>query len=142
LSAYAAGEYAASADYFREVGKAAPLNEVYNNLAAAENRLNLPAAVDDFRRALDGDQNDAGYLFNLALALVKNKSFDQASKRLEEVVKRDPDDEEARALLNRAERHEAASSNAEPMPAERLKNNFDVTAFRQLKAMLQPKGNQ
>jgi tetratricopeptide (TPR) repeat protein len=142
LSAYAAGEYAASADYFREVAKAAPLNEVYNNLAAAENRLNLPAAVDDFRRSLDRDQNDSAYLFNLALALVKNKSFDEASKRLEEVVKRDPDDEEARALLNRAERHEVASSNGEPMPAERLKDNFDVTAFRQLKAMLQPKGTR
>jgi tetratricopeptide (TPR) repeat protein len=139
LSAYTAGEYAASADYFREVGKTAPLNEVYNNLAAAENRLNLPSAVDDFRRALDGDQNDTVYLYNLGLALIKHKSFDEASKRLGELVNRDPDDDEARVLLNRAERHEAAASDGAPLPPERLKDNFDVAAFRQLKAMLQPK---
>lgn len=142
LSAYAAGQYAASADYFREVAKTAPLNEVYNNLAAAENRLNLPAAIDDFRRALDGDRNDTAYLFNLALALLKNKSFDAATERLEELVNRDPDDAEARALLDRAERHEAASAESGPLLAERIKDNFDVTAFRQLKAMLQPKGAQ
>ena len=86
LSNYAAGNYAASADYFREVAKTVPLKEVYNNLGAAENRLNLPSAVDDFRHALDGDPNDTAYLFNLGLALVKNKYFDEASKRLEDLV--------------------------------------------------------
>jgi tetratricopeptide (TPR) repeat protein len=142
LSSYAAGEYAVAADYFREVAKTAPLNEVYNNLAAAENRLHLPSAVDDFRRALDGDQNDTAYLFNLGLALLENKSFEEASKRLRELVNRDPDDDEARALFNRAERHGTASADKAPMPPERLKDNFDVTAFRQLKAMLQPKALQ
>ncbi|MGI9072072.1 MAG: tetratricopeptide repeat protein [Bryobacteraceae bacterium] len=138
LSAYSAENYGESADYFREIAKTVPLNEVYNNLAAAENRLNLPVAVDDFRRALDGDRNDAAYLFNLGLALVKNKYFDEASKRLEQLANRDPDDAEARALLDRAERHEAVSANSEPLPPERLKDKFDVTAFRQLKAMLRP----
>jgi len=140
LSAYAAGDYAASASYFREVAKTAPMNEVYNNLGAAENRLSLPSAVDDFRRALDGDRNDAVYLFNLGLALLKNKSFDEASKRVTELLARDPDDAEARALLDRAERHDAGSANSEPLPPERLKDNFDEAAFRELKAMLQPKG--
>lgn len=137
-SAYSAGNYAASADYFREVSKTAPLNEVYNNLAAAENRLSLPAAIDDFRRALDRDRNDTDYLFNLCLALVKNKYFDEASKRLAELVNRDPDDAEARALLERAQRREAASVNTEPLPPERLKDNFDVTALYQLKGRLPP----
>jgi tetratricopeptide (TPR) repeat protein len=138
LSAYAAGNYAVSAEYFREVAKTVPLNEVFNNLAAAENRLNLQSAVDDFRRALDGDRNDTAYLFNLGLALVKNKYFDEASKRLGELVNRDPDDAEARALLDRAERHGAGSADSEPLPPERVKDNFDITAFRQLKAMLRP----
>ncbi|MGI8962755.1 MAG: tetratricopeptide repeat protein [Bryobacteraceae bacterium] len=138
LSAYAAGNYGISAEYFREVLKAVPLNEVYNNLAAAENRLNLPSAIDDFRRALDGNRNDPVYLFNLGLALIRNKYFDEASKRLGELVNRDPDDAEAHALLDRAERHEAASTNSSPLPPERLKNNFEVTAFRQVKAMIRP----
>jgi tetratricopeptide (TPR) repeat protein len=138
LSAYSAGNYGASVDYFREIAKTVPLNEVYNNLAAAESRLNLPAAIDDFRRALDGDRNDTAYLFNFGLALIKNKYFDEASKRLGELVNRDSDDADARALLDRAQRHEAASADSEPLPPERLKDNFDVTAFRQLKAMLRP----
>lgn len=137
-SAYASGNYAAAADYFREVAKAVPLNEVYNNLAAAENRLNLASAIDDFRRALDGDRNESVYLFNLGLALVKNQHFDEASKRLEELVNRDPDDAEAHALLDRAEQHEAASAGSAPLPPERLKDSFDVIAFHQLKAMLRP----
>jgi tetratricopeptide (TPR) repeat protein len=142
LSAYSAGNYGASVDYFREIAKTVPLNEVYNNLAAAENRLNLPAAVDDFRRALDGDRNDTAYLFNFGLALIKNKYFDEASKRLGELVNRDSDDADARALLDRAQRREAASADSEPLPSERLKDNFDVTAFRHLKAVLRPRAVQ
>ncbi len=49
LAAYDEGDYSASANYFREIAKSFSLNEVYNNLGAAENRLNQPNAVDDFR---------------------------------------------------------------------------------------------
>ncbi len=139
LSAYGAGDYTAAANYFQEVIKVFPLNEVYNNLGAAENRLNLPVAIDDFRRALDGDQNDPVYLFNLGAALLKNNYFDEASKRLQAVVDRSPEDSEALSLLDRAQRRESSAAGAKPLATERLKENFDETAFRQLKAMLQPK---
>ena len=140
LSAYRTADYQAAANYFREVAKMFPLNEVYNNLAAAENQLNLPAAIDDFRRALDGDPNDSTYLFNLGLALFKNNYFDEAQKRLQSVVDRDPNDSEAATLLERAQRHEPPAPDAQADAPERLKRNFDERAFRQLKAMLQPKG--
>ncbi len=139
LSAYGAGDYTAAVSYFREVAKIIPLNEVYNNLGAAENRLNQPVAIDDFRRALDGDQNDPIYLFNLGAALLKNNYFDEASKRLQAVVDRNADDDEARTLLSRAERRQTGSPDSKSLAAERLKDNFDETAFRQLKAMIQPK---
>jgi tetratricopeptide (TPR) repeat protein len=142
LSAYDAGDYGASANYFREVAKTVPLNEVYNDLAAAENRLNLPTAIDDFRRALDGDRNDTAYLFNLSLALLRQNHFEEASTHLKELVQREPDDVEAHALLDRADRHEALSGDSRSLPPERVKDNFDVTAFRELKAMLQPKAIQ
>ncbi len=131
----------AAASYFREVAKTFPMNEVYNNLGAAENRLNQPVAIDDFRRAVDGDQNDPTYLFNLGIALLKNNYFEEATKRLEAVLEHDPGDGEARSLLDRAQRREFTASGSKDIAAERMKANFDETAFRQLKAMLQPKGN-
>jgi tetratricopeptide (TPR) repeat protein len=139
LAAYGAGDFTASANYFREVAKTYPLNEVYNDLGAAEDRLNQAIAIDDFRRALDGDQNDATYLFNLGAALLKNNYYDESARRLQAVLDRDPNDSQAHALLEHAQRHENTSTQAKPNP-DRLKDNFDATAFRELKAMLQPKG--
>lgn len=140
LSAYAVGDYNGAIGYFRDVLKQFPMNEVYNNLGAAENELTMPAAIDDFRHALSGDPNDTVYLFNLGAALLRTNSFDEAAKRLRGVVDRNADDHEAQMLLDRARRREPIQPGAKPVAPERLKNNFDETAFRQLKAMLQPKG--
>jgi tetratricopeptide (TPR) repeat protein len=140
LSAYAMGDYNGATGYFRDVLKQFPMNEVYNNLGAAESELNMPAAIDDFRHALSGDPNDTIYLFNLGAALLRNNSFDEATKRLRAVLDRDADDSEAQALLDKAHQREQIPPGSKPLAPERLKNNFDETAFRQLKAMLQPKG--
>ncbi|HEX4808680.1 MAG TPA: tetratricopeptide repeat protein [Bryobacteraceae bacterium] len=142
LAAYGASDYAASAGYFRELVKSYPLNEVYNDLGAAENQLGLPVAIDEFRHALDGDPNDLVYRFNLGTALLRNNYFDEAVKRLETVADRAPQDHEAAALLARARRHEPSASNAKPLAPERLKENFDSTAFRQLKSLLKSNASQ
>ena len=141
LAAYGAGDYASAVLYFREVAKTYPLSEVYNNLGAAESQLNQPAAIDDFRRALESDSANAGYLFNLGLALLKANSYEEAAKRFQQVAAHDPNDGEARALLERARRREAFAAGTAP-PAQRLKTSFNETAFRQLKAMLQTKGSE
>lgn len=141
LSAYGAADYTSAANYFREVLKTYPLNEVYNNLGAAELQLNQPAALGDLHRAVDGDPNDATYLFNLGAALLKNNRFDDAAKLLQQVLDRKPGDADAATLLERAENHQPAAS-AKPDIPERLKFNLDAAAFRQLKAMLQPKGTE
>ncbi|HTU46561.1 MAG TPA: tetratricopeptide repeat protein [Bryobacteraceae bacterium] len=140
LSAYAAADYTSAANFFREVLKTYPLNEVYNNLGAAEMQLNQPAALGDLHRAVDGDSNDATYLFNLGAALLKNGRFDEAVKELQSVLDRKPADSDAATLLERAQNHD--SSAAKPDIPNRLKLNLDATAFRQLKAMLQPKGSE
>lgn len=137
LGAYAAADYTQAANYFREVLKTYPLNEVYNNLGVAEAQLNQTAALGELRRSVDGDPNDAVYLFNLGAALLRNDRFEEAAKNLRAVLDRNPDDADAQALLDRAENHESAS-NQQPIPG-RLKPNFDETAFRQLRDMLQPK---
>ena len=139
LAAYDAGDFATAVSNFRGVLKAAPLNEVYNNLGAAENRLNQPIAIDDFRHAVDGDQNDPTYLFNLGASLLKNNYFDEAIQRLQSALNHNPDDHEAEILLAKAQSRERTVPGAKVLAPERLKENFDITAFRQLKAMLQPK---
>jgi tetratricopeptide (TPR) repeat protein len=133
LGAYGAGDYTAAAGYFTEVSKSFPLNEVYNNLGASEIELKSPAAVDDLKRAVDGDPNDSTYLFNLGLAQLQNKQFDAAAKRFQQVLDKDPDDFEAQTLLTHAQQQDPAAAR------ERLKKNFQDTAFRQLKAVLQSK---
>lgn len=138
LAAYGAADYTSAANYFREVLKKVPLNEVYNNLGAAEMQTGA-SALEDFHHAVDGDANDLAYEFNLALALLKSNSFDDAKKALRFVLDHDESDSEARTLFDFAQRHEQNASGMR-LPAPRLKQNFDETAFRQLKAMLQPKG--
>src|SRR5208282_2600227 len=124
---------------FGEVAGLAPLNEVFNNLGAAESRLNQPGAVQEFRRAFEGDGNDAVYLFNLGLALYKAGKYEEAAGYLRGVLDREPDNRDAQFLLERSELNQPfAAQSSRPAPAERLKVNFDETAFKVLKAMLQP----
>ena len=127
LAAYSAADYTSAANFFREVLKTYPLNEVYNNLGAAELQLNQAAALSDLHRAADGDPNDPTYLFNLGAALLKNARFDDAAKALQSVLDRKPGDADATTLLERAQNHD---SSAKPDVPERLKLNLDATAFR------------
>ncbi len=140
LAAYRAGDYINASTYFRDVSKSAPLNEVFNNLGATEIQLGQAAAVDDCRKAVDGDANDPVYRFNLGLALLRNGVFDEAQKSFQLVVNQDPNDREAKSMLDRAMGREPVLPATRLPATSRLKLNFDETAFRQLKAMLQPKG--
>jgi tetratricopeptide (TPR) repeat protein len=139
IAAYQAGDYNAALSYFKEVSNAMPLHEVYNNLAAAEDQLNLPPALDDFRRAVDGDPADVSYQFNLGAALLRRNLFDEARQKLQAVIDHSPDDAEADELLAQAEARRLSPPASKPLAPARLKFSMDSTAFRQLKAMLQPK---
>ena len=141
LAAYGAGDFEHSAAFFRDAAALVPLNEVFNDLGAAESRLNQPASIQEFRKASSGDANDPVYLFNLGLALYKAGQFEEAAASLKGVLDRDPGDRDAQALLARAEQRQPATATTagRPLPAERLKLNFDETAFKVLKAMLQPR---
>jgi tetratricopeptide (TPR) repeat protein len=140
LAAYGASDFSSSATYFREVAKSFPLSEVYNNLGAAESQQNIASSLEDFHHALEGDQGDPIYLFNVGAATLKNNLFDEAARYFQAVLDRDPEDNEARTLLDRASRRETSAVVGHTTLPARLKQSFDETAFRQLKAMLQPKG--
>ncbi|MBV6432838.1 MAG: hypothetical protein IANPNBLG_02985 [Bryobacteraceae bacterium] len=135
---YYLGDYAAAQAAFELVAKDVPMNEVINNLAAAQSRRNLPEALENFRKALEGDVNDAMYLFNLGYALWKRGQFEQAAERFRAVLQRDPDDQQATTLLG------MCLSKSGPRPGdarteglERLKHEFEESAFLQLRSILE-----
>ena len=144
LARFQSGDYAAAQKAFQAVAQAVPLSEVYNNLAAAESRRNLPQALEDFRKALDGDPNDPAYHFNVGYALWKKGDFSTAADRFRAALDRNPDDQMATLLLGRCLKKQgmrpgANSGDARLQNQERLKTNFEERAYRQLKSVLEAK---
>lgn len=140
LCRYYTGDFAAAKKCFQIDAAAVPLNEVFNNLGAAQSRLNETAAIDNFRKAIEGDDTDPDYHFNLGYALWKAGQFDAAAGSFRAVLDRSPTDSEATSFLGRSLKREAARP-GDPKSGgrERLKRNFEETAYRQLKAELESK---
>src|ERR1700735_4603819 len=88
LCSYQTGDYAAAEKCFETVAATVPLNEVYNDLGAAQARHDGKAAIESFRKAVEGDSADADYHFNLACALWKAGEFRAASDRLRAAMAR------------------------------------------------------
>ena len=139
LSRYYTGDYAGAQAAFQLVAKVAPLNEVYNNLGAAGSRLNATDALANFQRALEGDESDLAYQFNVGYALWRRGNFQAAAQSFRTVLDRDPNDTQARLLLARSEK-QSGPRPGDPRTEglERLKTNYEESAYRQLKAVLQP----
>ena len=140
LCRYHTGDFAGAEAAFQMVARVIPLSEVYNNLAAAESRANIiPAAVDNFRKALEGDNSDPLYQFNLGYALWRAGSFTAAAERFHTVLDRDPEDALAALLLERCEKRSGPRpGDSQTEGLERLKTNYEESAYWQLKAVLQP----
>ena len=96
------GDYDAAIRLFQMVGDEVPLNEVFNNLAAALSRRNDASAAAGFKKALDGDQSDPDYWFNYGYALWKLGQYAQAADQFRAALQRSPDDTEATSFLGRA----------------------------------------
>ena len=134
---YYTADFSGAEAAFRLVAEAAPLNEVLNNLAAAQSRRNEMEALDNFKKALEGDSADPDYHFNLGYALWKRGRFDDAAESFRAAAARKPNDTEATTMLGRC------LSKSPPRPGdpksdglERLKLNYEESAYRQLKAEL------
>ena len=140
LCRYHTGDFAGAEMAFQLVARVVPLSEVYNNLAAAESRDNmLAASVDNFRKALEGDSSDSVYQFNLGYALWRAGSFMAAAERFHTVLDHDPGDEVAALLLDRCEKRSGPRpGDPQTEGLERLKTNYEESAYWQLKAVLQP----
>jgi tetratricopeptide (TPR) repeat protein len=138
LSRYYLGDFTGAEQCFRLVAASMPLNEVYNNLGAAQDRRNdSVGAVVSFQKALEGDDADPDYHFNLGYARWRAGQFAAAAESFRAVLARVPNDPEATTMLGRALKQEG------PRPGEskvegrnRLKTNYDEAAYRQLQAEL------
>ncbi|MBZ5601786.1 MAG: tetratricopeptide repeat protein [Acidobacteriia bacterium] len=141
LARFQSGDYAGAQKAFQMIAATVPLGEVYNNLGASESRRNLPQAIDDFRKASDGDPNDGVYRFNLGYALWKKGDFAAAADQFRAVLNRNPDDQMATLLLGRSLKKQAfhATVDARLAALERLKTEYQERAYWQLKSMLDSK---
>ena len=139
LSRYYAGDYAEAQAAFQLVAKVVPLSEVYNNLGAAQSRRNVPESLANFLKALEGDESDLAYQFNVGYALWRRGNFQAAAQSFRTVLDRNPNDMQASLLLARCEK-ESGPRPGDPRTEglERLKTNYEESAYRQLKAVLQP----
>ena len=137
---YHEGDFDGSIDQLKMVSGEIPLNEVYNNLGAALSRKNDPAAGDDFKKALDGDESDPDYWFNYGYWLWRQGQFTVAAQKFRAVLDRSPSDQEATIMLGRCLKSDG------PRPGdprsegrERIKTAFEDSAWRQLQAELKAK---
>lgn len=134
---YFEGDYDAASRLFRMVSEEVPINEVFNNLAAALSRRNDPASAAGFMKALEGDEGDPDYWFNYGYALWKLGQFSKAADQFRAVLQRSPGDQEATSFLGRS-LHGDAYHPGDPKTdgRERIKTLFEDSAYRQLQAEL------
>ncbi len=140
LSRYYMGDFEGAENAFHQVAAAVPLNEVVNDLGAAESRRNEPSALENFQKALDGDTSDPVYQFNTGYALWRQGNYTAAAERFRAVLERDPDDAQAPVLLERCLKQSGPRRGEQQTQGmERLKTNYEESAWFQLKAILQQK---
>jgi tetratricopeptide (TPR) repeat protein len=135
---YELGDYARAQDAFELVARTVPLNEVLNNLGAAQLRLNQPEAAATFAKALEGDPADPVYQFNVGYALWKAGKFEAAAERFQAVLERDPQDSTAVRMLAKCAKHAGPDAADRMERLERIKTTYEESAYWQLKAVLQP----
>jgi tetratricopeptide (TPR) repeat protein len=138
LCKFYSGDFAGAEDSFQTVAAVMPLNEVFNNLGAAQGRRNNPAsALANFQKALEGDSADPDYHFNLGYTQWRMGKYAEAVESFRATLARNPNDAEATTLLGRALKNEPPRpGNTRIDGRERLKTNYDEAAYRQLQAEL------
>jgi len=138
LCRYNMANFRGAEECFQTVAAAVPLNEAFDDLGAAQSRLNqADAALASFRKALEGDTNDPDYYFNVGYSQWRANQFEGAVESFRAAVERNPADTEATALLGRALKREGPRPGDPKSEArERLKTNYEEAAYRQLQAEL------
>jgi tetratricopeptide (TPR) repeat protein len=138
LCRYLSGDMKGAEECFRVVAAELPLNEVYNDLGAVQvQRQDYAGAEESFGKAIEGDDTDPDFQFNLGVALWRGGKYAEAGESFRAVLARNANDPEATVMLGRALKKEG------PRPGDtrsdgkpRLKTNYEESAYRQLQAEL------
>jgi tetratricopeptide (TPR) repeat protein len=139
LCRYHLGDFQGAQDSFQMVAQSVPLNEVLNNLGAAQSRRNMPESLQNFTKALEGDTTDPDYQFNVGYALFKQGNLQAAADKFRAVLDRDPEDAGAITMLGRClKKTPLRTAELKGEGLERLKDNYEESAYLQLKAVLEP----
>jgi len=140
LCRYQTADYVGAQAAFELVARSVPLNEVFNDLGAAQSRRDLPAALDSFRKAMEGDAADPDYHFNVGYSLWKMGDFSAAAERFRAALDRNPEDAQATLMLGRClKKSGLRPGELKSTGLERLKFNYEERAYRELKAALETK---
>ena len=138
LCRYSSGDFKGAEQSFQTVLAVLPLNEVYNDLGVVESQLNdYAAAAANFRKALEGDDTDPDYHFNLGTALWRSGQYAAAAESFRNALSRNAKDPEATTMLGRSNLQQAPRP-GDTMPGgkPRIKTNYEEAAYRQLQAEL------
>jgi tetratricopeptide (TPR) repeat protein len=130
MANYYTGDFEKAENAFSYLASLFPLTEVYNNLGVVQARRGKRTAVEYFQKAVDADENDPDYHFNLALALYKKGASADAMQQLRETLRLRASDSEAKIFLDSFAKFDP--STRYHLPLERIKRNYDETSFRQL----------
>src|SRR5450631_4406449 len=127
LCRFANGDFKGAEESFQLVAGAVPLNEVYNDLGVVQaQRQDYTAAAVSFRKALEGDDADPDYHFNLGAALWRAAQYSAAADSFRAVLARNAQDNEATTLLGRALKNEGPRpGDTRPEGKPRLKTNYE-----------------
>ena len=137
LCRYYVGDFQAAEGAFQEVAAAVPLNEVYNDLGAAQAQRDDSAALASYRKALEGDDADPDYRFNMGYAQWRLGRFDEAVESFRAALDREPGDTEATTFLGLAlQRQGPRPGDPKTAGRQRLKTNYEEQAYRELQAEL------
>jgi len=138
LSKYFTGDLKTAEQCFQSVVASVPLNEGFNDLGVVQElRGDYQAAAANFRKALEGDDADPDYHFNLGTTQWRGAQYSGAADSFRAVLARKSDDAEATEMLGRALKQQAPRPGETRQEAKpRIKTNYEEQAFRQLQAEL------
>lgn len=134
LTRFERGNYEGAREVFQALLESLNTAEIYNNLGAAQHRLNLPDAIESFRKAIEIDPAEPTYRFNLAYALWKLGRYEEAADGFRAVLDRIPGDQDSLFLLGRCLKQSGPRLGEwRTENRERLRHSYDESAYRQYK---------
>jgi tetratricopeptide (TPR) repeat protein len=140
LSRYHTGSFQGAAEVLRKLAGTVPLAEVLNNLGAAQLRTADPGAAESFLKAVEMDPADPVYHFNAGYALWRKGAYEQAADSFRSALQRKPEDGTATLMLGRCLKQQGPRpGDLRTEALERLKTEYNETAWLALKSMLAPK---